>query len=108
MFAQWKGHVFKHGQVGKQGAKLEQHAHTPTRSVKLGLVHGGDVLPVEQHLSGLRPVLPADQPQDGGLATAGGAHQRGHLAAGHRQGNTVEHHPLAVTKGEVLQFDEGF
>ena len=52
--------------------------------------------------------LAADQPQNGRLAAARRPHQRGHLAARHGQRNVVQNDALAITEGEIAQFDERF
>ena len=70
MLAQGKRHVVEHIHVGKQRPKLKQHAHAPAHGVQRGRVHLAHVLPIEQHLALLRPVLPANQAQHGGFAAA--------------------------------------
>ena len=68
MFAQRKSHVFEHGQIGKQGAILEKHAHFASEPVKCGgfqCLHG---FAVDDHVALLRNQLTADQAEYGCLA----------------------------------------
>jgi hypothetical protein len=56
---------------------------------------------VEQQLALLRPHLAADQAQHRGLAAAGRAHERRHLAARHGEAHVVEDAPRAVAEAQV-------
>jgi hypothetical protein len=40
VFAQRKGHVVEHAEVGEQGTELKQHPHAPTRKVQVGALAG--------------------------------------------------------------------
>jgi len=106
VLAQREGHVVKHAHVGEQGTELEQHAHAPACGIQLGLPHGTHVLPIEQHLPLLGPVLPANQAQHGGFAAARHAHQGRDLATRHAKTDITQDDPLTISEGEVFQFDK--
>ncbi len=61
------GHVVKHGHVGEQRPRLEQHAHTLAHGVEAGTRHGRYVFAVKQDLAAIRRDLPADQAQQRGF-----------------------------------------
>ena len=69
-FAQGKSDIFKDVDVLEQSAELKQHAHALARRIQRVLIHRANVLAVKQRLPLLRPALPADQAQHGGLAAA--------------------------------------
>ena len=72
VLAQRKSHVLEHAHVGKQSAKLEQHAHATPCGIKLRHFHTPHILAVKQHLAP-GALLAANQAQYGGLAAARGA-----------------------------------
>ena len=108
VLAQWEGHVVKHAHIREQGTKLEQHAHAATRGVQLPGIHRGDILAVEQHLTLLGVVLPANQAQHRGFATARRAHQRRHFAAWHLQREVAQDDAFTIAKGDIAQFHKEF
>ena len=101
-----KGNVVEHAQVGEQGAELEQHAHAAPRRVEAVRIERADLLPVERAVRLPGANLAADQPQHRGLAAAGGAHERRHLAARHGKAQVVEDAALAIAKAQVAAFNE--
>jgi hypothetical protein len=108
VFAQRKSHVVKHGQVGEQGAKLEQHAQAPPQGVHAGLVRSIHPLPVETHLARVWRSAATDQAQQGGLATAGAAQQGCDLASTEDQREVGEDLPTGVVaKADTVDLDQG-
>lgn len=67
-----EGDVLEHGHVPEQGVVLKHEAHLPVP----GMAPGG-VLAMEQDGAGIGVFQPGDDPEQGGLATAGRA-QQGH------------------------------
>jgi hypothetical protein len=63
-------------------------------------------LPIEQHLPLHGQQLPTDEAQDGGLATAGRAHQGHHLAARHPDVDVLQDDAIAVATGDPAQLDQ--
>ena len=63
--------------------------------------------PLQQNLPFLCLPLAPDESQHRGLASAGGPHQRGHLAAWNAQRHVVQNDPLTVPEGQVANFDKG-
>eukprot|EP01034_Spumella_vulgaris_P040921 gene40921-50627_t len=107
VLAQRKGHVFKYAQVGEQRAKLEQHAHAAAHSKQARRVHAAHLLPIKQHLAVLGTLLPTNQTQHRGFATARGPHQRRDFASRHLQRYVAQDHPVPIGEGHVAQINEG-
>ena len=97
--AQAERHVVEHVQEREQRVALEHRVDVaPVRR------DAGHVRAVQQDLPGGRLLEARDQPQGGGLATAGRAEQREELPAGHRQVNAV-HRDLGEALGQRDQLD---
>ena len=95
---QGKGHVSAGGEPGKQAALLEHDGPTGRRT-GYRLAADGDGSLLGQGETG-------DEPQQGGLAAAGGAHHGQEGAVLHLQGHPVQHTGAAgVGEGHVAQGD---
>ena len=66
--------------------------HDPDRLAKLSQAQVLHVDAVDEHRAGVDVVEARDEPGDGGLAAAGGPHQRHGLAGRHGEVELVEHH----------------
>jgi len=87
--------------IGKQRAKLEQHAHPSAHRVELGVIHAGHRLAVDGQRPARRLQLAADQAQQRRLAAARAAHDRNELAARNLEIDSVEDRPVVVREIEV-------
>jgi hypothetical protein len=96
----------KHRDIGEQGAKLEQHAHSPAQGVQFVVLEAGHRQTVDQHVAAARLELSANQPQQRGLAATGAAHDGDHLAARNLHADAIEDRSIVVGKIEILDFDK--
>jgi len=65
------------------------------------------VVPRDRDAAAARLELAADQPEDGGLATAATSHDGDHLAAREPHADTLQDGTDVVIEFDVLNFDEG-
>ena len=61
---------------------------------------------VDQNLAAAWLELPADQPQQGGLAATRAAHDGHHLAARNLHADALEDRSIVVGKIQILDFDK--
>src|SRR5450759_3828468 len=70
--AQWQGDVLGRGQVGDQVEELEDEADLlPAEDRPAALIHGRDVVALDQHPPGIRRFEAGEQVQERALAAAG-------------------------------------
>jgi hypothetical protein len=113
VLAQRKRHVVEDAQVGEQCAKLEQHAHAPTRKVQRISAHLPDIQTgtrvlgvVQEHLTLLGTVLSANQSQHCGLAATRCTHQSRHLTPWHDERHAVQDDALAISEPDLAELNE--
>jgi hypothetical protein len=106
VLAQREGHVLEHRQVGEEGPELEQHPHAATQPVERIRVEPAHVLAVHPQRAGAGPDLPADEPEQRGLAGARQPHDRHDLAARDRKVDAVEDEPAVVGKRQAGDLDD--
>ena len=97
-----EGHVLGHCHVRIEGVGLEHHAH---RTVLGGQVV--DALVVDEQVTGGDVLEPGDQPQQGGLAAAGGADEDDELTVFDIQVDMPGNGRTVVTLADVAQRDTG-
>ena len=61
MHAQWEGHIVVNRQIGKQRARLKQHAHAAAQPEQVAAPKLTDFLTINPHLTGTGFQLAADQ-----------------------------------------------
>ena len=103
LLPQGEGHVLKHVQMGEQGIALEHGVH-----VALVGGHIVDVLPHEDNVPLIGALKPADEPQGGCLAAAGGTQQGEKLIVIDVQTDVVQHYLAVKGLGDVFQLDDFF
>jgi hypothetical protein len=94
-------HVLERGERGDQVVGLEHEADAvPAQARQRVLVEAGDLHAVQHDGAGGGPVEPGDEPEQRGLAAAGGPGDRHHLARVHVEAYAVEdrHCPPATAK----------
>ena len=89
--------------VGKQRPELEQHPHPAAQRVQFFVMQPGNHLAVDAHFARAGAQRAADHTQQRGLAAAGQAHDRHHLAAADGKIDALE--DLAAVVGEVYVID---
>ena len=100
LHAQAEGDVLEHAHVAEQRVVLEHEADvTFARALRQR------VLAVEGDFAGIRPVEAGDDPQQRGLAGAGGAEQREQLAVIDLEVDTVERCKAAELLDEIFDFN---
>ncbi len=97
-----EGHVVEGAEVREEAVRLEDHAGVPAVGRDLG-----DVLTVDQHLTGVGVFEPGEHAQRGGLAAAGGAEQREQLPRPHGEVESVEGDGRAELPAQAPEFDSG-
>ena len=106
MFAHRKGDVFKHAEIGKQGAVLEQHAHPPPQRIQLALAKVVDVLPKNLDLTPIGTDLPRDESQQCRLARSARPHDRGHTTLTHFEIDPVKNWSTARAIMQSADLDD--
>ena len=98
MLANLEGDVVENGNVGKQRAELEEHAHAAAHGIEFGVPHPVHRPTVDLDRAAGWPQLAADQAQQRRLAAARPAHDRHHLAAREIHVDSVEDRAVVVGK----------
>ena len=97
------GDVLPDVQVGEQGVGLEHHGDAPLVGGDLGYVPVSD-----EHVAAGGILKTGDHPQGGGLAAAGGAQQRHHLAVLDLKVDMVHSHEVLAGIGLLENFGHIF
>ena len=102
--AQPCGAVVQHGHIVEQVKALEHHTHLGAVGAGVAAL-GGDVLPVEQHLTVGRGFQQVDAAQQGGLAAAGCADHTGDIAGLDGKIHIAQHNVGAEALGKMLDLN---
>jgi hypothetical protein len=89
--------------VGEQRIVLEHHANS-TLLGRQDEAAARDDLPFEQHAALMHRFETGDRPQGRGFTASGGAQQAADIAPLQAQLQLLDHALLAVTAGQVAQF----
>ena len=103
--AQRKRHVGEHVERREQRPLLEQHAKAPPPGELVGAATAKQGLAEQPHLALGRLQKAHHLPQQGGLAGAGAAHQRHHLARRNGPVDAPMHPGLPETGRHAAEFD---
>ena len=99
------GDVVQHGAVGQQARGLHDVADG---AAQRDGIHPRDVLAVDGDASGGGVDHPVDHAHEGGLAGAGGAHERDRLVGGDLEGEVLDRERAArILLADVLETDHG-
>ena len=98
--------VVKNRNIREQGAKLEQHPHSPAHRIELGMAHIGHRLSIDQQSAAGGLQLTADQTQQGGFTTPGVTHNGNKLPTRNIHGDSLENRPVVVSKVNVGNLDQ--
>ena len=90
-----EGHVVADGEVAEGGVVLEAEADAPVAHR-----HVGHVLAVDLDRARVGRLEPGDDPQQGGLAAAARAEQRGERAGGDLEADVVESDGVSESLGD--------
>jgi hypothetical protein len=99
-----EGDVVERGEIGKERAELEQHAHLAPQLVELARPGATDRPAEHPDLALRRPQRPADQPQQRRFAAAAAAHDGDDAPARDGERNAVE--DRRVRKRDVFDLEQ--